>query len=325
MSESARRNIRELLTREEVARLTERSNWKGTREVLFTWSVIVATMVVVARWPSVLTIGIALVVLGSRQMALAVLMHDASHGILMRSKWWNDFAGDWLCAAPNNLFMRPYWEHHRRHHVHAGTERDPDTSLVAGFPTTKRSMVRKVARDLSGVSSAKRLFAIVMMGIGRMKYTAALDVTWIDTSKRSRGEALGMAFRNLGPLALFNVVTFVLLWAIGSPWLFALWWGAYFTTYSLFLRVRSFSEHGATKVSPDVFESTRTTLPSWLGRFFWAPHHVHYHLEHHLLMTVPCYHLAELHEVLEAKGVLRDALVARGGYPEVVRAVIRPA
>ena len=39
------------------------------------------------------------------------------------------------------------------------------------------------------------------------------------------------------------------------------------------------------------------------------PHHVNYHLEHHLYPAVPHYHLAALHEKLRAAGALDDAEV----------------
>jgi fatty acid desaturase len=46
---------------------------------------------------------------------------------------------------------------------------------------------------------------------------------------------------------------------------------------------------------------------------------VNYHLEHHLLMTVPHYHLPRMHALLRGRGVLEAALIAEGGYREVLR------
>jgi fatty acid desaturase len=52
---------------------------------------------------------------------------------------------------------------------------------------------------------------------------------------------------------------------------------------------------------------------------------VNYHLEHHLLMTVPHYALPRLHALLAARGVLARACVERGGYAAVLRrAASRP-
>ncbi|MCA9719350.1 MAG: fatty acid desaturase family protein [Myxococcales bacterium] len=317
-------NVRDYLSRDELRELTTRSDARGLLEVAFTWGVIAATLAIVARYPSVWTVGPALVILGGRQLALAVLTHDAAHGILTRSRRLNDAVGRWLCGLPNNVSMRRYWQHHRRHHLLTGTDDDPDLALVAGYPTTPARLARRFARDLLGVSSAKRVFAVVMMGIGRMRYSASTDVEWIDTSGRSWGTAIGTGLRHLGPIALVNLVGFSITWLAGAPWLFALWWAAYMTTYSALLRVRSIAEHGCTEPGPDPLRNTRTTTPGPLARFLLAPHGVGYHLEHHMVMTVPCYNLPRMHRLLRERGALRGALVSPG-YAAVLRDVTRPA
>ena len=39
---------------------------------------------------------------------------------------------------------------------------------------------------------------------------------------------------------------------------------------------------------------------------------MNYHLEHHLLMTVPHYHLPRMHRLLRERGILDDACIATG-------------
>ena len=46
-----------------------------------------------------------------------------------------------------------------------------------------------------------------------------------------------------------------------------------------------------------------------LGRALLFPHHVNYHLEHHLYPAVPHYHLPQLHRLLADKGALDGAEV----------------
>ncbi len=52
----------------------------------------------------------------------------------------------------------------------------------------------------------------------------------------------------------------------------------------------------------DPFRNTRTTHANWLMRALVSPYFVNYHLEHHLLMAVPCYNLPRAHQILLAKG-----------------------
>ena len=64
--------------------------------------------------------------------------------------------------------------------------------------------------------------------------------------------------------------------------------------------------------------NTRTTLANWWERLLIAPNRVNFHLEHHLLMTVPLYHLPKMHELLKERGVLAGANIATG-YAQVLR------
>jgi fatty acid desaturase len=51
---------------------------------------------------------------------------------------------------------------------------------------------------------------------------------------------------------------------------------------------------------------------------------VAYHLEHHLVMTVPHYNLPRMHRLLKERGVLDHALIAPG-YVPVLRAAMSKA
>jgi len=60
-----------------------------------------------------------------------------------------------------------------------------------------------------------------------------------------------------------------------------------------------------------------------LGRALLFPHHVNYHLEHHLYPAVPHYHLPQLHRLLDEKGALAGAEVRDLGA--TLRLVFAPA
>jgi fatty acid desaturase len=66
---------------------------------------------------------------------------------------------------------------------------------------------------------------------------------------------------------------------------------------------------------------TRTVRAGWLARLFIAPNRVQYHLEHHLLMTVPHYNLPRFHQMLAERGLLEGACVT-DGYIQVLRQAV---
>ena len=68
----------------------------------------------------------------------------------------------------------------------------------------------------------------------------------------------------------------------------------------------------------DELRQTRTTVARWWERIFIAPNYVNYHLEHHLLMTVPHYNLARMHRLLRQRGMLGDEACVTRGYRSVL-------
>jgi fatty acid desaturase len=93
---------------------------------------------------------------------------------------------------------------------------------------------------------------------------------------------------------------------------------AYLTTFTLFLRLRSLAEHACMERTDDPLRNTRTTRANLLARATVAPLHVNYHLEHHLLPTVPWFRLPAL-----ARRLAGQVPPPTPGYVDVLRAVSR--
>ncbi len=319
------RRITEVLSKEEIRSLVTPTNWEGWLAVMTSWSLIACCFFLAAWQPNFFTLILALVLLGGRQLGLAILMHEAAHRSLFRTRELNDWVGKWLCAAPTWNHLRQYREHHMAHHTLTGTQKDPDIGLVNPFPVTRRSLGRKVLRDLSGIAGLRRVAALLLMDLGFLSYTASTNASRIDQKGRTLGNVVATGVRNLGPVMLTNGVLFGLLWWLGFAWLYGLWVIAYLTTYGLFLRVRSMAEHACTQASDDQFHNTRTTRANPLARLTVAPHRVNYHLEHHLLMTVPHYRLPRMHRLLKERGVYETSPLAANYREVLARISSKPA
>ncbi len=307
---------RDFFTRQEIRELTQASDLRGWLDVLGDWAQIAAIFALVAIWPSVLTVVLAVILLGARQLALAILTHEAAHRSLFRTRWLNDVVGGWLCAAPVWLDVARYRRHHLDHHVHTGLEEDPDLGLVEPYPTTRAGLRRKLLRDAAGITGVKRVLGQLAIDFGFLSYTVSTGAEPLP--RRSVGGHLASGVRHLGPVVLANGALLGLLALAGQPWLYLLWVGAYLTSYSVVLRVRAIAEHACTEGGPDMLRNTRTTHPEWWAGVLFAPHHVNYHLEHHLVMTVPHWRLPAVHARLRERGALTAENVAEG-YVEVLR------
>jgi fatty acid desaturase len=311
---------RDAFTPEEFESLREVVAWRSWLTVILNWAMIAGLFALVAVWPNPLTIVVALIGLGGRQLGCAVIMHEAAHRTLFRSRRLNEWVGNWLGAYPSwSGEVEPYRRYHAVHHAHTGSERDPDLKLATAFPVTRRSLLRKIWRDLSGQTGWKQAKLLIQrdLGVGSRR------------NQRNRGLKVGqrpdVGWHKLAPIAITNGVIFGACWLAGHPAVYALWPLAWLTTYRLALRVRSIAEHGMAEQGDDPFHNTRTILASWWARFFFAPNRVNYHLEHHLVMTIPHYHLPRFHRMLRERGLLDDALLDRG-YVDVLRKVsVAPA
>jgi fatty acid desaturase len=288
---------------EERRELHQTIAWRSWLSFATNWGVVAAAFAFVAYAPNPLTIIVALFIIGARQLGCAVLMHEASHRSLFRNQALNDWAGNWLAAYPVWLDLVPYRAYHLRHHTKTWTQEDPDIGLALPFPVTKRSMARKIWRDLSGQTGWKRARATLQRDLGRSR------------GKVKREDA---GFAALRGVVITNAVLLALCALAGHPALYLLWVAAWFTTFSLVMRIRSIAEHAMIDDPADPLRNTRTTLASWWERLLLAPNRVNYHLEHHLLMAVPHYKLPRMHRMLRERGSLANACVSNG-YASVLR------
>jgi fatty acid desaturase len=305
----------DLFTREELAHLTTRSDWRGAWAIASTWFVIGTALAVLARWPNALTFIAALIVIGGRQLCLGILQHDASHRTLFHTRWLNDTLADWLCARPIWLDLGRYRTHHHVHHTQTGTDADTDITLCDGFPVTRASLARKLLRDVLGLTGLKTIYGHMLMDAGLIRWTVASDVVRLPTQGLRVHQLVGRALRQMAPTLLTNALLWAVLALSGHAWLYGVWVLAYLSTLPLFMRIRSIAEHACLARTPDVWHNTRTTRAGWLARMTVAPLHVNHHLAHHLMASVPYHRLPQMHRLLQARVQLPPA----PGYLDVLK------
>jgi fatty acid desaturase len=277
------------LTGDQVRELRGKSNAVGALLVLHAWILIAAGMALFVWWPNPFTFLFGAMVIGGRQLGLAIQMHDAAHGLLFANRRLNDWVGRWLCAFPVFTSLDLYRPYHLTHHRFTQQLQDPDLALSAPFPITRRSLWRKVVRDLTGQTAFQR-----------------------------RREQLRRRVALREPL-IVNAVMWSGLALVGYWWLYPLLWLVPLATwYQLVSRIRNIAEHAVVPDNDDPLRNTRTTYANPLVRLLVAPYWVNYHLEHHLFLFVPCWRLAAAHRALLAAG-RRIQMEVQPGYLAVLR------
>ena len=297
--------LSKMMMPEELSPLRKVNSWRGVGSILFTWAWIAAGFALYIWRPTWWTFLISWAVISGRHLALAILMHEGAHHLLLKDKAWNDRLSQWALAYPILSDTIIYRMIHVQHHKNTWTKADPDLGLARPFPITPASFRRKVFRDLTGETGYQRYRTIIRLSSGLSPNGKGLEKKsfWsvVKTfAKRQKGFLITNAMMLAALSAFGRPEAYVLLWVIPA-----------LTGYSLVLRLRSIAEHAAISDPADELRQTRTTLAPFWVRFFLAPHNVNYHLEHHLAMWVPQYNLPQMHRALKARGALENAEIEK--------------
>ncbi|HKQ27868.1 MAG TPA: fatty acid desaturase family protein [Burkholderiales bacterium] len=301
-------DFRKALPKEVVQSLTRRSAWRASVAVLHDFAVIaIAIAIALHFWPNPLVVLMAVIIVGTRQHALFVIAHDAAHYLLYEHRGMNDAVGR-FCATVQGLSMCTYRVIHRLHHNNLYGELDPDTALHGGYPRGRAYLIRKLLKDLSGLTAWKT-YAYFLGGAPALNTATNVAVRPLDdTSSKLREEAR----RDRNVVIGFHVVLLVLFaWSGYLVQYLVLWVLPLVTVVQAILRLRAIAEHGATTDFSSPLTAARTnTGPAWLEWLIF-PHQVNFHIEHHLYASVPHYNLRRLHREMTARGMLENAEVVR--------------
>lgn len=266
-----------------LKRLSALQTWRTVLAIAFDWAVISASIAVAQYAHDLLLYLLAIAIIGGRMHGFGVLLHDFAHYRFLDGR---KSLSDWICEItlswPLLTTVAAYRGNHLAHHRYTNTDQDPDWVIKLGtrkftFPQSWQHGVLTLLSYLVVVGSVLDIFSVMQ--------------------RLSKANKPPLAYR-LARLGYY------LAWAAfftftGTWMLFVLYWLVpYLTTFFLLMHIRSVAEHFGSMDYSHELGSTRSVLPFWWEGAFFAPHHVNYHLEHHLYPSVPFYHLPALHRAL---------------------------
>lgn len=252
------------------------------------WGIIVSSVYLCDKYFSPFLYIITVFIIGGRQQALGVLMHDAAHMKFLKNPKMNDWVSDLFMAWPGLLSTAAYRANHIAHHLHTNTQKDPDWSRKAGqkdwvYPRDPKS---------------------IRLMLAKFAFRGGLD--WILLAWMiSRGDKRTIVY--------WAAVITLAAYTGFAEQLAIYWFVPLLTVLPWVQRVRSISEHFGLPYT-HALNGTRNILASPLELFFLAPHNVNYHLTHHLFPAVPSYYLKELHQKLMQFSDYRDHTHCNDGY-----------
>jgi fatty acid desaturase len=295
------RDVPQLLTKDEIRRLSKIDSTKVMLVFAFEVALIAAAVTISETWFNPLTYVLAVVVVGTRINGLGALVHDAAHYRIFRNRTINDIVGE-IVAFPTTASMAGYRNSHFSHHRELNSHKDPDwvRNLFLDdfeFPAPQVQFHgNKETRDIPVLTFRLRLAVIL-----------ALIVSSI----------------------IFGFWTQLLLY-----------WAVPLLTVFLTVRyLRGVAEHYAVGHDGVLSESRTVVAPIW-QLFLIAPWGLNYHLEHHLFPGITCFNLATAHRILMIRepyrqqaqithgyfsGLFRDVANVAPGERDPAKAALRPA
>ena len=283
-----------------------KSTAKGIWMIAHAWLVIFFAVYCYSLFPSLLVGLFVVMIIGSRQLGISILMHEAAHRTLVNGKELNNFLGSWFCSLPVVYSLQDYRQYHLEHHWNTQQSNDPDLHLSKKFPVSVASMARKFARDLFGLTGLK------------LRYFQLKGFIFSEKSLAGKSQSLlkvifcqSLIF---GCFALF----------FSYEYYFYFWLLPLLTWFQFITRVRNIAEHAMVTNDNDPLLHARHINASLLERIFLAPYYVNYHLEHHLLMSLPCYNFNAFYQIL-LKKFGEESLEVKPSYFDVVKLATKTA
>lgn len=299
-----------------VRELSVIDNRRNALLLALQWVIVIAAVVIAIRVDRIPVYLLAGVVIGSRIQCLAMIMHDACHGLLFSNRRLNNLIGDIFVSYPLLMSVDLYRANHMQHHRHTNTIRDYDYRVQRKdpdqhFPKSGRAMGVLLVRSLFGLNYYR---------------VARAGRVWAPIANFHNPRRFGFDYRlslRLRYVAWAIVIYGLILW---SPWrwqILGLFMIPQFIWVNVFNRIRAMAEHNGVADEREL-NGTRTVIPTVLDRFLIAPLNVSYHLEHHLFPSVPWYNLRRLHtHLMTDPAYVADAHITQG-YWGVVKELMPP-
>jgi len=237
-------------------------NWSIS--VVVNWLAIAATIFLAYQFNNIAVYALAVLIVGTRQHALAVLAHDGAHLHVTGNRWLNDAVTSFFCFWPLGVGLHGWRKFHFDHHRFVGTTADPELGIKNKYP-----------KNWSPETNQRRQFFADLLGFSVLESTMlirlAKPVRIIDV---------------LGPAA-----TIVAGWVVVLYWVdwraLAIWHVASGTSFWAVFRLRAFTEHVGTT------STHRLSEPPLWKKLLYLPENTWLHWEHHKWPAVPARQLKQ--------------------------------
>jgi fatty acid desaturase len=265
-------------------------------ELALTWLTI-AALIAVGLYADHLAVTLLCVFLiSTRQMVLALLLHEQVHRLGLRSKYADWFINVFAVFPLFVTTVEDYAKVHLSHHKYCFTKDDPDFLRKAGaewtFPMTPRQLLGIVLRDVSGMN-------VIRLIRGKKAHGTAEFTRRHPTPKWVR-------------IGFFAAVAALLTLAGGWTTFLVYWVLPSVTFTQVLVRWIAVAEHEYNIEDGSIHETTPLLQPNWWQRVVFPDLNFGLHVYHHMHPGVSFGNLPKVHEIYRREGLVDDSAVFYG-------------
>jgi fatty acid desaturase len=285
--------------RKQLKPLTRLDDWHSILALIEDYVIILASILItcnLANW----FYPVALLLIGSRQRALATLLHESAHGTLAKTRLLNwmlgTFGSGYLIFQQMTAYKRSHSINHHRYLGHP--EHDPDFKFY---------LSEGLYEPISPFSFLLQYIVQPLLLFRVPVYLLYLIRHRLFAKENDRQESLIL-------LSYWLAIAGLAAWLGFWDKLILFWFIPYLTVFQVLGWFIEMSEHypllGNSTI--DLYLS-RNRFSSWYEAFFTSMHNENFHLVHHLLPNVPFWNQPKAHQILMADPNYRSQNTLTGG------------
>ncbi len=270
---------------EQSETLTTLDNWHAPVAFMLDYAIIMAS-IVATLYIGWIVYPFAALVIGSRQRALATILHEASHSTLTANKKFSRILATFFSGyLIFSVFSAYKTSHIKYHHGQFGDkELDPDYKY----------MLEKGIYCLDGKGKFIKEVIIKPVFLWSMPSFLLYLIKARTFSAKTREERI-----ECGVLFAYWAILLILFYASGNLLnLFLFWIVPFFTTFQTIGWFIELAEHAPMMQNGLDLHMTRNRHSHWLEKFLTGMHGETYHLVHHLKPRIPYWRVAACHQIL---------------------------
>lgn len=264
----------------EIKILYRYDNWHAVIALLLDYLVI--TIAIYLSECSFAFLPISILLIGSRQRALATILHEASHSALTKNKKLGKILGTYCSGYLIFQSWNSYYlSHVKQHHPKLGSEIDPD------YLYYKESKIFEKHSKLAFFYHfliSHFLFLKTLSSLKYLIYNRLLKTNF---------------FELLKIIVMHLTLALTLSYCIGWYAYFLYWLLPYITTFQMITWFIELAEHYPMIASAEQnIMASRNRFSHPIEHFFTGMHSENYHLIHHLFPAIPFWNLKKAHKIL---------------------------